>query len=188
MFMKKNIIYLTGFMGAGKSTVGPILANTLGLDFYDLDKVIEEKLGKKVSDIFKDHGEEFFRKEETNALLDLSALNDTIISLGGGTMAYNNNIKILKETGKIIYLKASINSIFKRLEFKTDRPNLKVEGEMEKAKEKLLKKIEDLFKSREKFYNQSDIIVKTDNVPVGITVDEIVKIINAKNQKTKHRK
>lgn len=175
-------------MGAGKSTIGPILANTLGLNFYDLDKVIEEKLGKKISKIFEEYGEEFFRKEETNALIELSMTGSAIISLGGGTMASANNIKILKETGKIIYLKASVNSIFKRLEFKTDRPNLKIEGEIEKAKEKLLKKIEELFKSREKFYDQSDIIVNTDNIPIGITVDEIVKILGSKNRKMKTKK
>lgn len=175
-------------MGAGKSTIGPILANTLGLNFYDLDKVIEEKLGKKISKIFEEYGEKFFRKEETNALIELSMTGSAIISLGGGTMASANNIKILKETGKIIYLKASVNSIFKRLEFKTDRPNLKIEGEIEKAKEKLLKKIEELFKSREKFYDQSDIIVNTDNIPIGITVDEIVKILGSKNRKMKTKK
>lgn len=175
-------------MGAGKSTIGPILANTLGLNFYDLDKVIEEKLGKKISKIFEEYGEEFFRKEETNALIELSMTGSAIISLGGGTMASANNIKILKDTGKIIYLKASVNSIFKRLEFKTDRPNLKIEGEIEKAKEKLLKKIEELFKSREKFYDQSDIIVNTDNIPIGITVDEIVKILGSKNRKMKTKK
>ena len=69
--MKNNIVYLTGFMGAGKSTIGPILANTLGWNYYDLDKVIEEKIGKKIKQIFEEEGEIFFRETERDVLTDL---------------------------------------------------------------------------------------------------------------------
>src|SRR5690606_40072973 len=93
----KQIIYLTGFMGSGKSTIGPILANTLGWDFYDLDRVIENKTGKKVREIFEQDGESFFRSLETETLEELSELDKTIISLGGGTMANAENIKIRSE-------------------------------------------------------------------------------------------
>src|SRR3970282_713969 len=101
----KQIIYLTGFMGSGKSTIGPILANTLGWDFYDLDRVIEKKTGKKIRQIFEQDGENFFRKIETETLKELSVNNKVIISLGGGTIVSDENIGILKNSGKLIYLK-----------------------------------------------------------------------------------
>ncbi len=174
--MNDKIVYLTGFMGAGKSTVGPILANTLGWDYFDLDKVIEERLGKKIKQIFEDSGEPFFRQVESEVLKELSKNKNIIISLGGGTIVNNNNLKIIRDTGKIIYLKASVDSIYKRLAFKRDRPNLIIEGE-EFSKEKLIQKINNLFLTREKFYNQADITINTDNVTIGVTVDKISKII-----------
>lgn len=176
--MNKNIVYLTGFMGAGKSTIGPILANSLGWNFFDLDKVIEKKLEKKIKDVFEEKGEVYFRKIETETLVELSEMKNTILSLGGGTMISEKNLEILKDSGKIIYLKASLDSIFKRLEHKRDRPNLIVDGEPEELKEKLFNRIKELFIKREKFYNKSDFIVETDGISIGITVDEIVKIIN----------
>jgi shikimate kinase len=174
--MKDEIIYLAGFMGAGKSTIGPILANTLGWDYFDLDKAIEEKLGKKIKDIFEENGEPFFRQVETELLKELSKSKKVIISLGGGTIVSQNNLKVLKTTGRIIYLKASVDSIYRRVAFKRDRPNLLIEGE-EFSEQKLRQKITNLFLIREKFYNQADITINTDNVSIGDTVDKIAKII-----------
>lgn len=175
--MNDKIVYLTGFMGAGKSTVGPILANTLGWDYFDLDKVIEKRLGKKIKIIFEENGEPFFRQVESEILKELSGNKHAIISLGGGTIVNNNNLRIIRDTGKVIYLKASVDSIYKRVAFKRDRPNLLIEGE-EFSKEKLIQKINNLFVAREKYYNQADITINTDDVPVGVTVDRIAKIIN----------
>ncbi|MEJ2616107.1 MAG: shikimate kinase [Ignavibacteriaceae bacterium] len=175
--MNNNIVYLAGFMGAGKSTVGPILANTLGWNYYDLDKVIEERLGKKIKTIFEEKGEPFFRNAESEILRELSHSKNVIISLGGGTIVNQNNLKIIKSTGKIIYLKASIDSIYKRVAFKRDRPNLIIDGE-EFSKEKLIQKINNLFNAREKYYNQADLTIDTDNISIGVTVDKLAKIIN----------
>ena len=175
--MNNKIVYLAGFMGAGKSTVGPILANTLGWNYYDLDKVIEERLGKKIKTIFEENGETFFRHIESEVLKELSHNNNVIISLGGGTIVNQNNLNIIKNTGKIIYLKASIDSIYKRVAFKRDRPNLIIDGE-EFSKEKLIQKINNLFSAREKYYNQADLTIDTDNISIGVTVDKLAKIIN----------
>ena len=120
--MKKKIYYLTGFMAAGKSTIGPILANTLGWDFYDLDKEVEKKEKLKVVEIFERKGEEYFRKTETDLLKKLSEDDEVIISLGGGAIASDINFGIIKSTGKIIYLKSSPEMAYKRLRFKKDRP------------------------------------------------------------------
>ena len=174
--MNNKIVYLAGFMGAGKSTVGPILANTLGWNYYDLDKVIEERLGKKIKKIFEENGEPFFRQTESEILKELSNSKNVIISLGGGTIVNKNNLRIIKNTGKIIYLKASIDSIYKRVAFKRDRPNLIIDGE-EFSKEKLIQKINYLFNAREKYYNQADLTINTDDISIGVTVDKLAKII-----------
>ncbi len=178
--MKANIIYLTGFMGTGKSTLGPIIANTLGWEFYDLDKLIEKKHQKTVVEIFREKGEDFFRKVETELLTELSTKTKVIISLGGGTIASGNNLEIMKKTGKIIYLKSLPEKIFQRLKYKTDRPAFQTfDGEPMEDNE-MLAKINELMSQREKFYEQADYIFCVDNVNVGKTVDELVKVIKLK--------
>ena len=102
---KKRIIYLTGFMGSGKSTIGPILANTLGYRFIDLDSYIEKLVSKTVSRIFAEQGEPAFRLLETEAVQSLTREQDMIISLGGGTLATGENLRLVKEHGILIYLK-----------------------------------------------------------------------------------
>jgi shikimate kinase len=163
-------------MGAGKSTIGPILANTLGWDYFDLDKVIEERTGKKIKQIFEENGEKFFRDTEKNVLTELSKGENLIISLGGGTIANPSNLKILKFSGEIVYLKVSPEEIFKRVAYKKDRPLLNT-GEQKASRELLMEKIYRLYNERIRFYEQADIIVDTDNSSVGQTVDEISRLI-----------
>ena len=176
-----NKVYLTGFMGSGKSTIGPILANTLGWDFFDLDKVIELKEGKKVSKIFEESGEEYFRDLEKKILEELSKQNYFIIALGGGTVTSQSNINLMKKNGKIIYLKISPESAYKRLRFKRDRPVLTRDGTVNLERNEFLKKISELLDARKKFYEQADIIIDTNNLPMGILVDQIAKLINSNN-------
>jgi shikimate kinase len=176
--MDKKIVYLTGFMGSGKSTIGPILANTLGWEFYDLDNVIENRAGMKVKEIFEVYGEDHFRTLEKKALLEISHKCKIIVSLGGGTIANDDNLEILKKTGLLFYLKLSSASAYKRLKYKRDRPVLLSDMGENYTKEDLLKRINLLYEKRKIYYEQSDFIVETDNMPVGKTVDRIVKIIN----------
>jgi len=182
--MNNKIIYLNGFMAAGKSTIGPILANTLGWEFYDLDRIIENEMGKTVVTIFEELGEKFFRDKETEMLNKLSKMENVVISLGGGTVVHNNNMDILKKTGTVIYLKASPEALYKRLRFKMDRPMINRENANE-IRENLRLKIEKLLWQRSPFYEQSDFIINTDDYPLGITVDKIakliIKVINEKN-------
>ncbi len=163
-------------MASGKSTIGPILANTLGWDFYDLDKVIEHEHGKSVSKIFEENGEKYFRDKETEMLCELSKKLNSVISLGGGTAASNNNLDIMKKTGKVIYLKATSEALFHRLRFKNDRPLLNQDPNDEEGR-KLKQKIEELLKKRTPYYEQADIIIDTDQYPLGKTVDLIAKLI-----------
>jgi len=175
--MKKKIYYLTGFMSAGKSTIGPILANTLGWNFYDLDKEVEKKERMKVVEIFEQKAEDYFRKSETILLEQLSQDNESIISLGGGAIASGINFGIIKSTGKIIYLKSSPEMAYKRLRFKRDRPAFVFEGEEVPSKEEFLERINELLDSRKTYYEQADFVIDTDNQTVGKTVDIIAKYI-----------
>lgn len=164
-------------MAAGKSTIGPILANTLGWNFYDLDKEVEKKESLKVVEIFEQKGEDYFRKSETALLEKLSQDDDSIISLGGGAIASDVNFRIIKSTGKIIYLKSSPEMAYKRLRFKRDRPAFVFEGEEVPLKEEFLERINKLLESRKKYYEQADFVIDTDNQTVGKTVDIIAKYI-----------
>src|ERR1041384_4110889 len=119
---RKNLIYLTGFMGSGKSTIAPILANTLGYTSRDIDAEIEQVTGKKVSDIFTDHGETYFRETEQRLLRESSKLEGCIVSLGGGTIANTANLQIVKSSGVLVYLMASVDQILRRVRHKTNKP------------------------------------------------------------------
>jgi shikimate kinase len=176
--MKKNIYYLTGFMAAGKSTIGPILANTLGWDFFDVDKEVEKQEGIKIVELFESKGEDYFRGIETTILNKLSENDKSIISLGGGAIAFDLNFKIIKSTGKIVYLKSSPEMAYKRLRWKKDRPAFVFEGVEVPTKEQFLERINQLLDSRKKYYEQCDFTVDTDNQTVGKTVDIIAKYIN----------
>ena len=175
--MKTNIVFLAGFMGAGKSTIGPILANTLGWNFYDLDKVIEAKTGKKIADIFSEKGEAAFRSLERDTLLELAKGENIIIALGGGTITDQKNINFMKEKGKIIFLEASMESFYHRLKYKTDRPVLRGKDEELLSQDELKQRITEILNYRKKFYDQADVSMYTDKNSIGKTVDEITKII-----------
>jgi len=175
--MQKKLIYLTGFMASGKSTIGPILANTLGWDFFDLDKVIEADAGKSIRKIFEENGESNFREIETNTLSRLSVLENYIISLGGGTVASEKNLEIIKSSGYLIYLESSPEETYKRLRFKRDRPELLFDGDEEPTKVEFLEKINLLLKKRILYYNQADLKINTDNCRVGKTVDKLASVI-----------
>jgi shikimate kinase len=176
--MKKNIFYLAGFMGAGKSTIGPILANTMGWDFFDLDKMIEQQTGKKITEIFAESGESYFRKLETETLIYASAGDNLVISVGGGTISSGDNLGIMKRNGTIFYLKTSVEAVYKRLIYKNDRPMLKVDELTRLPDEEIIKKLNTIFEARKPYYEKADYIIETENVSVGKTVDRLAKIIN----------
>ncbi len=118
-------IVLLGYMGSGKTTISQILAQNLGLDFCDLDQIIEKNEETTVSDIFKNKGEIYFRKIESKTLQEFVKTNDNfVLALGGGTPCYANNHEILqmKELNSF-YLKGNISTLFERLEVqKKQRP------------------------------------------------------------------
>jgi shikimate kinase len=175
--MKTKIIFLAGFMASGKSTIGPILANTLGWNFFDLDRVIELKQDKKIVDIFAEKGEAGFRKLEREVLQKIVKEENLIIALGGGTIADQKNINFIKKKGKIIFLEASPDSFYKRLKFKSDRPMLKGKDENLLSQDELKNRIVEILNYRKKYYDQADVSLQTDGMTIGKTVDAISKII-----------
>ena len=175
--MIKKIVYLTGFMASGKSTIGPILANTLGWDFFDLDKLVEKSVNKSIRKIFEEDGEEYFRNLETETLKKTAQLENHIIALGGGTIASEVNLEIIKSAGFLIYLESSPEETYKRLRFKRDRPAFLFDGEEEPNKIEFMEKINSLLQTRVKYYDQADVKISTDNVPVGRSVDKLSNII-----------
>jgi shikimate kinase len=174
---KKSLIFLTGFMGSGKSTIGPILANTLGYEYVDVDRFIEKKTQKEITEFFRTEGEKAFRLIERNMLHELTKLDHSVISLGGGTIANEENSQIVSQHGILIYLKLSPGEILQRVQYKNDRPMLKDASGNPLQGQKLEQRIIELLSSREPFYSRADVIIHADNMRVGVTVDEIIKNI-----------
>ena len=155
-------------MGSGKTEVGKRLAKRLGYTFIDTDLLIEEKTGKSISEIFSRDGELFFRDIETLILKELTGINKHVISTGGGIVTREENILHLRKIGFIIWLKASPETIFKRVNTETHRPLLKVDNPLEQIKR--------LMSQREQSYSEADLIIDTD----GLEVDDIVEVIISK--------
>ena len=150
-----NNIYITGFMGSGKSTFGAELANILGYSFTDLDKSIEEKAGKGISEIFEKDGEDAFRQMETDTLKETAKLEKHVIATGGGTPCFSDNMEWMNEHGKTVYIKLFDSELFTRLsEDETERPLLKDMSEAE-----LRNFIYKTLRQRAYFYHQSQIVI-----------------------------
>ena len=172
-----HIFYISGFMASGKSTIGSMLANSLGWQFIDLDEAVEKKEKKMITQIFTDEGENYFRQRETEILREIVVGDNIIISLGGGTLLKAENREFIKDTGKLIFLKTSPTIAYERLKYKMDRPVLLNNTEEEVDQETYIKRIESLMKKRKNIYSNADFTFNTDNDSVGKTVDNIVRVI-----------
>ncbi len=141
-------------MGAGKTTIGRLLAKQLGREFYDSDVEIERKTGVKIPLIFELEGEAGFRKRETAAIEELSQLHDVIVATGGGAVLLPENRAYLKSSGKIIYLRAKVHDLYQRTRSDKSRPLL--QGANPKQK------LEQLYAVRDPIYTElADYIVDT---------------------------
>ena len=151
----KNLIYIIGFMGSGKSTAGRKLAASLGWTFIDLDRKIEEVALKTIPRIFSEDGEEHFRKIESEVLRNLDTKMRTVVSTGGGTPCHGDNMDFMLQTGMTVYLKMTPEQLSKRLfDSSGERPLLKNVPD-----ESLPRFIEEKLELREKWYNKAEIIV-----------------------------
>ncbi len=151
---QRNII-LIGPMGSGKSTIGNIMAKRLNRDFKDSDHYIEDRTGVDIARIFDIEGEEGFRERESNALRDLLDQNNQVIATGGGSVLREENQKLLKQKGYIIFLDTSVHQQMQRLRRDKKRPLLQTENPRER--------LEALFAERRPIYlDLADLAVKTD--------------------------
>ncbi|MCD4770035.1 MAG: shikimate kinase [Bacteroidales bacterium] len=157
------LVYLIGFMGSGKTTVARKVATQLGWDLADLDKLIETKTGLSVEDIFRDKGEQFFRKIEAEALRNIDNTRNNVVACGGGTPCFYDNMDYMNKTGFTIYLKMSAGAIKNRLgESGSVRPLIKDMSDGE-----LLGYINKTVKQREKWYSRAAVV--TDGLNADIS-------------------
>ncbi len=162
-------IYLIGYMGSGKSTLGRQLAARLNLSFLDMDQFIERKYFKTVPEIFRDEGEANFRKKEQTCLAEISAMEDLVIATGGGAPCFFDNMEVMNDTGCCVFLDVPPAELAKRLKRgRVVRPLI-----VEKSKGELVHTIEEMMRERRRFYEKARYVVSGDR----ITADDIISKI-----------
>ena len=168
-------IFLIGFMGSGKTHWARLLSKKLGLAFYDLDTVIVEQEKKSVADIFSEKGEEYFRYKETEALERIAEEQEGfILSCGGGTPCFFNNIEYMKKSGKVIWLNTSIEVLTQRLmRERKSRPLIREVDESDLGRY-IVRKLSE----RRMYYQQADVTVNEESV----TLEELIRLLFSNEQ------
>ncbi len=172
-------IFLIGYMGAGKTTVGKALAKTTGLQFYDLDWYVEGRMRKTVPQIFAELGEEGFRRIEHRLLHEVAEFENVIISCGGGTPCFFDNIDYMNSCGDTLFLEASVDTIISHLKIsRTPRPLLQ-----QKSGEELRQFIGEQLQTRLPFYQQAKYTFNVDILDsfekVNHLVNDIIQVLSA---------
>ncbi len=169
--LHKNI-FLIGPMGTGKTTIGRQLARKLAMDFYDSDRVIEDRTGADIPLIFEKEGEDGFRQREQLVIDELTRRHDVVVATGGGAVLAPVNRQHLKNRGTVIYLKSSLETLVERTSRDRNRPLLH-------AKEPTAVILERLLKQRDPLYQEiADIIIKTANNSIHSVIHAIIKRLN----------
>ncbi|MBS3736183.1 MAG: shikimate kinase [Candidatus Bipolaricaulota bacterium] len=170
-------IYLIGFMGAGKSTVAPILADKLGLEWVDTDDLIEEKEGLSIPEIFEYYGEDRFRELERETIEEVSQSGPKVVAVGGGAPMDEKNWKRMKSTGEVVYLEIGPEEVLGRVGSDGNRPLL-AGLDREERKEK----IDKLLKIRHPRYNKADHVVLCNGTGATVLADEITRKLAEENE------
>ncbi len=164
-------IFLIGPMGAGKTTIGRLLAKSLGVEFYDSDKEIEQRTGASIPMIFEYEGEAGFRKREAEALAVLTAMRPIVLATGGGSVLLPENQQLLQQRGFVVYLQCSVDKQLERTHKDTNRPLLKTDDPRTR--------LEELLKLREPIYLAvADCIVDTGQYTSRSAVRHILRSFN----------
>ena len=163
-------IVLTGMMGSGKTTIAKLLSEKLNIKYIDIDFLIEEKENMKISEIFAQKGENYFRKLEQEIIISSFITENSIISLGGGAFENPETRKFLLNNSTVIYLKTSPEIIYERIKNNTTRPLLCGKMSVEKIKQ--------ILKIREKNYESASIIINTNNKTPNRIVEEITGVLH----------
>ncbi|MEW5806493.1 MAG: shikimate kinase [Acidobacteriota bacterium] len=163
--MKKDVIFLVGFMGCGKSAVGRTLANRLGYTFHDTDEMVEAKERRSIEKVFQESGEGYFREREWEALLSLAGITNAVVATGGGLFLGAQHRKFIKETGISIWLDAPFEDILERMKDGPVRPLFTDDAEFRQ-----------MLESRKGRYILADYRIDTRGMTVESIVDKILKI------------
>ena len=166
--LKKTVV-LVGIMGAGKTTVGKILADQIGIQFFDADQEIERAAGCTITDIFERYGEEEFRRGEERVISRILAGDPCVLATGGGAFMSQATRLLIKKTGTSVWLRVSFEVLAKRLARRYDRPLLQTADPQQTFKA--------LIKKRYPIYNDADFIVDAENDGVDITVSKVVECL-----------
>jgi len=163
-------IFLIGFMGSGKSSIGRELAHKLGLLFIDLDSLIEEKTSSSISEIFSNQGEEKFREIEQQCLKETFKADNVVIATGGGTPCFHNNMQLINEHGISVYIKLNAGMLASRLiSDNGKRPLLKDHT----TPEDFQKHISQLLETRELYYEKATFIVEGKNISAKKIIEKL---------------
>ena len=158
-----NII-LCGFMGSGKTSVGRELSKLSGMKMIDMDDYIAAKAGMSIDEVFSKYGENYFRDLEFEVSGELSELDNVIIAAGGGTLTYMRNARVLRKSGKIVFLDVPLEAIAKRLENDSTRPMLRGGNKPQKMKK--------LYDERLPIYREvSDVKINGNAPPQTVALD-----------------
>lgn len=170
-------VFLIGYMGAGKTTLGRSLAEEMGMEFIDLDIFIESRQHKSIKEIFAEVGEDGFRKIERQSLEEVAQFEHVIISLGGGTPCFFDNMDIVNRSGISVYLKPSEEVLLVRLiKGKHKRPLL-----AEKSDEQILQFIREQLAWREPYYLKANIVFEASHLEnksdIGISARRLIALL-----------
>jgi shikimate kinase len=168
----KELIVFVGPMGAGKTTIGKILAKELGFQFYDSDKEIEKKTGANIPWIFDVEGESGFRERETAVIKELSELKQVVLATGGGAMMRPENRDAVTRSGYVVYLNTSVDQQYQRTHKDRNRPLLQ-------GKKDAYKVLSELYEVRDPVYRSvADLIIETDKKALKTIVRDIITALN----------
>ncbi len=166
-------VILIGYMGAGKTTVGKALANELGLTFYDLDWYIEDRYHRTVAQLFAEREEEGFRKVEQQMLHEVAEFENVIISCGGGTPCFFNNMEYMNGQAQTVYLKATPDVLYRHLKMsKAERPLLK-----NKTEEELKEYIKNSLAQRQDYYEKAKYIFDVELLENQTKIKDSVRLL-----------
>ena len=168
------LIFLVGYMGCGKSTIGRALARRLGKPLLDMDALIEEHCGKRVGEIFETFGEDGFRRMERDTLAEvISSYDDAVVATGGGTPCFFDNMEAMNRAGRTIYFQMSAEKLAVRLEHgRAKRPLLR-----DKSEDELVEYIRENIRKREPFYSQARLVIGCDGVSDDYVVSHVVSYL-----------
>lgn len=167
-------IFLVGYMGSGKTTVGQLLSKHYGFTFIDLDSYIENRYLKKINEIFAEQGEDKFRELEHKLLLEVSTMESVVISTGGGAACFYNNMELMTQSGISVYLKLTPEKLAQRLyKARSMRPLIK-----DKTAEELPVFVAEMLETRERFYEQATITVDNNDNNPALIADIIINQIS----------